>query len=240
MKKEKDKNSDREYWQTINKYRWEFLRRSEAYKNFYNRFNKEYLIPLKHSPPQNVLEWSHADLSKIYKSFADEAHKSFGLSYVLIELHYPDKWLSPIRMLKSREHIIFADYQQYDSSYSSLQFLPHITVKDGDTAYGEKYKIITFEKLINPLLLPSGERIREKTLKLQAKMLSEHLDDFLKTWDLLEKATKKERTQTNAMHTVADTLNISFETVRSRIRQARKLITEAAQARFYTPTQGIS
>lgn len=119
MKKEKQ---DQNYWLTVNCYRWEFLRRSQKYKEFYKRFKQDYLLPLKATQSS---AWRFK-LSHVYDSYKDEAHKKFGLSFILIEIHYPNEWLSPRKKLQSADHIIFADYQEYSPYYETLNFNPHI------------------------------------------------------------------------------------------------------------------
>lgn len=297
MGKEKGNKDAREYWLTVNFYRWEFLRRSKEYREFYKRVKKEYLIPLRkfeadlakkgltmnkihagklstYGPPDLVEQ--KRNLQNAHDVLGEEIYNKFGLSWRLMEKHYPKEMLNPNKRI-SKEAVVYADYQRYSPYYKNLVFQPHIkritdmpssdferfrglnptyeifAISTGGEPYisdealeliagyiKETFEIYPKSQFIkNPFLLDPCEPIRGKTLKLQAKKLSEHWDDLLKTWDLLEKAMMKERTQIMAMETIADKLNISYEAVRSRIRQARKLITEAAQARFYASNKDI-
>jgi hypothetical protein len=218
---------------------------------------------------KRALQNAHDVLSK-------EAYDKFGLSWLLMEKHYPKDMLNPKKRI-SKDAIVFADYQRYSMHYNDLVFHPHIKrITDMPSSDFERFRglnptheifaISTWGEPIldktmelfagfiketfkcdpkkpfmkNPFLLDPCEPIRGKTWGLQAKKLSEHWDELLNTWDLFEKAMMKEGTQNGAMDSVADKLNISFEAVRSRIRQARKLIAEASQGRFYSPNIDIS
>jgi len=260
---------DREYWLTINFYRWEFLRRSKAYRDFYQEVKDDYLNPSKKF---------RSDLTDKYSSLSEIAHENFGLSWPLMVIHYPKKMLNPNKKIQ-KDHIVFADYQQYSPFYKDLHFVPHIkritdlspsdfkefrssnrtheifaistwgakTISDEEMeviagfireTFAEKQKPL---KIKNPFLLAPGEEIRGATLKLKTKTLAGHLEELLKTWDLFQEKMKSERTVENAMFAVADELDIkSDETVRSRIRNARKYIKEASQGRFITPHTDIS
>ena len=292
MEKEKVKKFDCGYWLTINFYRWEFLRRSKEYRDFYKRIKNDYLIPLKkfdaalkkaglninriHASklmpvgPSDLVEQKR-NLQTANKALREEVYNKFGLSWCLMEKHYPREMLNPNKTI-SRDAIVFADYQQYSSCYNSLVFQPHIkritNMPAGDfenyrvlnptyeifavSTWGEPHvsdeamKVIaeyikeTFElypskqSVMNPFLLAPCKPIRGETLKLQEQKLAAHWDELLKTWDLIEKAKKATRTKNDAMFIAAEQLYISHEAVRSRLRQVSKLITEAAQARFYT------
>lgn len=300
-KEEKKKGDEKDYCLTINFYRWEFLRRSKEYQKFYKRLKKEYLIPLKKfeadlkeqgltmdkihtgrlsakyfNSPSDLVKQKRT-LQNAHNVMSEEVYNKFGLSWFLMEKHYPKEMLNPNKKI-SKDAVIFTDYQRYSPCYEDFVFHPHIKrITDMPSSDFERFRALnpsheifaistwgendisdkaieviaeiikeTFKNhpkkpfIKNPFLLDQCEPIRGRTLGLQAKKLSEHWADLLKTWDLFEKAMMKESTQGMAMNSVADKLNISFEAVRSRIRQSRKLISEANQGRFYTPTQDIS
>jgi hypothetical protein len=298
MGKENLKTTDRDYWLTINFYRWEFLRRSKEYRDFYKQIKTDYLIPFKKFEAalkkaglninrilaSKLMPVGLADLVEqklnlqdVHNTLSEEAYNKFGLSWLLMGKHYPKEMLNPNKKI-SRAAVVFADYQRYSPYYKDLVFQPHIKritgMPSGDferfrglnptyevfaiSTWGEPYisdeamesmsefiketfKVYPQKKFVkNPFLLEPCKPIRGDTLQLQEKRLSEHWDTLLKTWDLIEMARKMDRTQINAMLTAAKKLNISFEAVRSRVRQARKLITEAAQARFYSSNTDIS
>lgn len=296
-KRQTDIPDDRKYWITINFYRWEFLRRSKAYRDLYKRIKNEYLIPFKKfdvalekaglhidrihagklseiGPPDLVEQ--KRNLQNAHDVLSEEVYNKFGLSWRLMGKHYPKEMLNPNKRI-SKDAVVFADYQRYSPYYKDFLFYPHIKrITDmpfsdfasfrglnptheifAISTWGEPYisdeamELIagyikeTFEIypkepfMKNPFLLEPCERIKGTTLKLKAKKLSEHWDVLLKTWDLFVEAIRKERTQNIAMGIIAAELNISFEAARSRIRNARKLISEAAQRRFYTPNKDI-
>lgn len=135
-----------DYWKTINYYRWEFLRRSSDYQEFYKRIKKEYLSPLKkyeadllkdglnknqvisgklasYGPPHLVEQ--HRKLESAKSLLRDES-KRFGLHWYFISKHYPKTLLDPKKSLKNKDHIVFADYQIFSPFYDDVKFQPEI------------------------------------------------------------------------------------------------------------------
>jgi hypothetical protein len=136
------------YWQMINWYRWEFLRRSTEYKQFYKRVKTELLTPLKQllsEIKKRGLKWNAVragigpkdivdlkkELLKKYAAFDKEAQESFGLNWYLADKYYslsdmrePANFLNPKKSLKRRDDIIFSDYQKYSAYYPDFRFQP--------------------------------------------------------------------------------------------------------------------
>jgi hypothetical protein len=289
--RERKPNDDRDYWLTINFYRWEFLRRSKEYNEFYEKVKQQYLKPLKkygaelrkrglshrqisagrlhNTGPSDLVEQLRF-LQEQRTLLSEQAHQQFNLSWRLMEKHYPKTLLNPSKRIK-RGSVVFADYQQFSPYYNDLVFQPVIKSLTGLSAsdfgmfkglnpdyeifaistWGEPYisdeTMEAFTEIIretfktypkktvfkNSFLLEPGKPIEIKELKLQAKKISEHWNEFIKTWDMFKEEKKKGSNQTSAKQNVADKLNISFEAVRSRIKKTNQLISEASRGRFY-------
>ncbi len=182
---EKKRDPEFYYWQTINWYRWEFLRRSAEYKQFYKKAKKDLLAPLKHllfEIKKRGLKWSAVragiaskdivdlkkELLKKYAAFDKEAHEAFGLHWYLADKYYslldmrePANFLNPKKSLKHREHIIFADYQKYSAYYRDFRFLPAIMQITEYPTY-RNFETMKNEGFVFIALNTWGEPLREE------------------------------------------------------------------------------